>query len=214
MFTDREPPGRLAGAKQSLLTGPPLGSRAHEMRRPTGDDRKRSFLPNGKPWPFHPGTEEDIPSPEGDPCPPAGPRGHGSESADPSPPSETESQYRRRDRSMLGIDRSTVRGWEQRGHRPGPRLHARLAEVLDLPPANADAGAPSEASGRQLTRCSAVSQLRVASQHPVLTYGPQLPARPRATLACRDSRLWRSGWPPRRRGSCPGSRDRRLSCPT
>lgn len=34
---------------------------------------------------------------------------------------------------VLGVDPRTVRGWEQRGHRPGPRLHARLAEVLDLP---------------------------------------------------------------------------------
>ena len=34
---------------------------------------------------------------------------------------------------MLGVDPSTVRGWERRGHRPGPRLRARLAGVLGLP---------------------------------------------------------------------------------
>jgi transcriptional regulator with XRE-family HTH domain len=34
---------------------------------------------------------------------------------------------------ILGVDPSTVRGWERRGHRPSPRLHARLAEALGLP---------------------------------------------------------------------------------
>ena len=41
---------------------------------------------------------------------------------------------------LLGVDSSTVRGWERQGHRPWPRLHARLVEVLGLPAA-ADAGA-------------------------------------------------------------------------
>jgi DNA-binding XRE family transcriptional regulator len=36
---------------------------------------------------------------------------------------------------LLGVGTSTVRGWECRGRRPSPRLHARLAEVLDLPSA-------------------------------------------------------------------------------
>ena len=40
---------------------------------------------------------------------------------------------------MLGVDPSTVRGWEWRGHRPWPRVHARLAEVLGLPTATAAA---------------------------------------------------------------------------
>ena len=34
---------------------------------------------------------------------------------------------------VLGVDSSTVRGWERRGHRPWPRHQARLAEVLRLP---------------------------------------------------------------------------------
>ena len=33
---------------------------------------------------------------------------------------------------MLGVDSSTVRGWERRGHRPWPRLRARLAGILGL----------------------------------------------------------------------------------
>ncbi len=41
---------------------------------------------------------------------------------------------------MLGVDPSTVQGWERRGHRPWPGLHARLAGVLGLPTAAAEAG--------------------------------------------------------------------------
>jgi transcriptional regulator with XRE-family HTH domain len=43
---------------------------------------------------------------------------------------------------MLSVDPATVRGWERRGHRPWPGLHARLAGLLGLPTA-ADAGATS-----------------------------------------------------------------------
>jgi transcriptional regulator with XRE-family HTH domain len=42
---------------------------------------------------------------------------------------------------LLGVDPSTVRAWEQRGHRPRPRLQARLVEVLGLPTAGTDAEA-------------------------------------------------------------------------
>ncbi len=47
---------------------------------------------------------------------------------------------------LLDVGTSTVRGWECRGRRPSPRLHARLAEVLDLPPA-AGTGPPWPGSG-------------------------------------------------------------------
>ena len=65
MFTDREPPGRLAGTEQSLLSDPPLDP-GRARRGGTGDDRQQSFLPDGIPSRFHPGTEEGIPWPEGD----------------------------------------------------------------------------------------------------------------------------------------------------
>jgi DNA-binding transcriptional regulator YiaG len=41
----------------------------------------------------------------------------------------------------LGVDPSTVRGWDQRGHKPGPQIYARLVEVLDLPAVAAGAAA-------------------------------------------------------------------------
>ena len=42
---------------------------------------------------------------------------------------------------VLGVDTSTVRGWECRGHRPWPGLHARLVEALSLPAVEAGAEA-------------------------------------------------------------------------
>jgi transcriptional regulator with XRE-family HTH domain len=42
---------------------------------------------------------------------------------------------------VLGVDSSTVRGWEQHGHRPGPRLCVQLAGVLGLPAATVAAEA-------------------------------------------------------------------------
>jgi hypothetical protein len=65
MFIDREPPGRLARVEQNLLMDPALDP-GRTRRGGTGDDRKRSFLSERIPSRFHPGTEEDIPWPEGD----------------------------------------------------------------------------------------------------------------------------------------------------
>ncbi|MFA6198546.1 MAG: recombinase family protein [Patescibacteria group bacterium] len=49
---------------------------------------------------------------------------------------------------LLGVDPSTVRGWERRGHRPGPRFHARLVDVLGLAMDSSDVGFSSgNASG-------------------------------------------------------------------
>jgi transcriptional regulator with XRE-family HTH domain len=65
---------------------------------------------------------------------------------------------------VLGVDPSTVRAWEQRGHRPSPRLHARLAGVLGLPAATAKAEATLSERLRAERLRAGLTQLELADR--------------------------------------------------